>query len=120
VAKKSKSIASKVMVAAKKREKELLYLQAQIKSCDLPVMVTGDFNEPPTSFAYTSLIQQLNDPFNTYGFGLQPTFDGIKNLPGLRLDHVLTDTNLITTSYQIGPAALSDHRPVVITFHFAK
>lgn len=104
----SKSILSKVLQAARERELEVMHLLAQIQVTEGPIMVTGDFNEPPTSFAYSTLIQKLTDPFHTYGFGLQPTFDGISTLPGLRLDNILHTTEITTTSYKTGPAHLSD------------
>lgn len=117
---KSKSILSKVLHAGKEREKEVMHLFAQIEATTAPLMVTGDFNEPPTSFAYTQLTQNLSDPFNAFGFGPQPTFDGISNLPGLRLDHILHNDQIATTTYQTGPSGLSDHRPVITTFHFSE
>lgn len=117
---KSKSILSKVLHAGKQREKEVMHLFAQVQATTTPLIITGDFNEPPTSFAYTQLKRTLFDPFDAYGFGPQPTFDGISNLPGLRLDHILHNKQVTSTSYCTGPSGLSDHRPVITTFHFSE
>lgn len=117
---KSKSILSKVLHAGKERELEVMHLYARINASEYPLILTGDFNEPPTSFAYSKLKQVLSDPFSNFGFGPQPTFDGISTIPGLRLDHILHNQKIITTTYKTGPYNLSDHRPVITTFHFTE
>ena len=117
---KSKSILNKVIKAARKRQVEVDAIVAHMTNSPHPIVVLGDFNEPPYSFAYPRFTRVLHDPFQKFGFGLGPTFDGISTLPGLRLDYILHSPTLTSNSYQTGPKNLSDHRPVSVDFSFPK
>lgn len=118
--KKSKNILSKVMVAAKKRQEEVKGIKAHMQNCAYPLIVLGDFNEPPYSYAYPQFISELSDPFQKYGLGLGETFDGISTIPGLRLDYTLHSKSLNCTSYKVGPKNLSDHRAILTGFAFTE
>jgi endonuclease/exonuclease/phosphatase family metal-dependent hydrolase len=117
---KSKNILSKVMIAAKKRQLEVEGIINHISSSPYPVIVLGDFNEPPYSYAYPQFTTELIDPFQKFGFGLGTTFDGITTLPSLRLDYILHSERLTSVSYKTGPKKLSDHRPITSGFVFSK
>lgn len=109
---KSKSILTKVIKAGKIRQVEVLAILEHIAQSPYPVIVLGDFNEPPYSFAYPRFSSVLEDPFQKLAFGLGATFDGISTIPGLRLDYILHSPVLNAISYKTGPANLSDHRSV--------
>ena len=117
---KSKSILSKVMVAARKREIEVEAIIDHVATSPFPVIVVGDFNEPPYSFSYPKFTNTLVDPFIKHEFGFGTTFDGISTIPGLRLDFILHSEDLKTVSFQTGPAGLSDHRPIMSWFDLTK
>ena len=117
---KSKNILTKVIRAAKKRQQEVEGILDHVNQSPHPVIVLGDFNEPPYSYAYPQFTQTLKDPFQKFGLGLGSTFDGISTIPGLRLDFILHDTNLLSTSYKTGQKNLSDHRPVIVEFSLSK
>jgi endonuclease/exonuclease/phosphatase (EEP) superfamily protein YafD len=118
--KKSKSILSKVLVAARKREIEVESIIEHITTSPYPVIVIGDFNEPPYSFSYPKFTKTLEDPFIKHEFGIGATFDGIKTIPGLRLDFILHSKELTTLSFETGPSGLSDHRPIISWFDLTK
>ncbi len=120
VLQKSKSIFSKVMISARKRENEVKAILTNVENSTYPVIVLGDFNEPPYSHSYPQFIKKLKDPFLKYGFGLGTTYDGISTIPGLRLDYILHDQKLIATGFISGPANLSDHRPLMSWFRFTE
>ncbi len=113
---KSKNILNKVIRAARKRQTEVEEIAKHIAACPYPVIVLGDFNEPPYSFAYPRFATDLEDPFQKFGFGVGTTFDGISTLPGLRLDYILHSPELKAISYKTGQKNLSDHRPVCSQF----
>ncbi|MFT5877224.1 MAG: endonuclease/exonuclease/phosphatase (EEP) superfamily protein YafD [Salibacteraceae bacterium] len=117
---KSKTILSKVMVAARNRQEEVTQILKKLEACEYPVIVLGDFNEPPYSYAYPRFTETLNDPFLQYGFGIGTTFDGISTIPGLRLDYILHSKQLQSTSYKVGPKKLSDHRSLIAGFRISK
>jgi endonuclease/exonuclease/phosphatase (EEP) superfamily protein YafD len=120
VLEKSKSIFSKVMNSALKRDTEVDHILLEVDSSPYPVIVLGDFNEPPYSHSYPQFIKKLKDPFLKFGFGLGTTYDGISTIPGLRLDYILHDQKLVATGFISGPSHLSDHRPLISWFRFTE
>lgn len=117
---KSKTILSKIMIAARKRQEEVKGIKTHISKSPYPAIVLGDFNEPPYSYAYPQFTETLLDPFQKFGLGLGTTFDGISTIPGLRLDYVLHSNKLEAIQYIIGPKKLSDHRPIYTEFIFTE
>tara|TARA_R110002050_G_scaffold80768_1_gene172701 strand:- start:4003 stop:5100 length:1098 start_codon:yes stop_codon:yes gene_type:complete len=117
---KSKNILTKVMVAARKRQREVDEITTHMAKCPFPLIVLGDFNEPPFSYSYPKFRETLNDPFLKYGFGVGTTFDGISTIPGLRLDFILHSPNLNAEGFETGPSHLSDHRPLMAWFALPK
>jgi endonuclease/exonuclease/phosphatase family metal-dependent hydrolase len=94
-------------------------LQAQIvkKNIDrspFPVIVAGDFNDTPVSYAYTKLRKGLNDSFVNSGYGAGFTYKG--NYPPNRIDYILYDNSLINSYFEIIKVRYSDHYPIVAYF----
>jgi len=114
--KKSKNILNKVMISARKRQSEVDFVKSHMDASPHSIIMLGDFNEPPYSYAYPQFTAFLEDPFLKYGFGIGTTYDGISTIPGLRLDYILHSKDLISTSFYIGPSQLSDHRPIISNF----
>jgi endonuclease/exonuclease/phosphatase family metal-dependent hydrolase len=114
--KKSKNILSKVMASARIRQDEIAYVKEHISNSPYPIIMVGDFNEPPYSYAYPQFTSFLSDPFLKHGFGLGTTYDGISTIPGLRLDYILHSDQLESTHFYTGQSGLSDHRPVIAEF----
>ncbi len=76
-----------------------------------PVVLCGDFNDPPQSYAYHRVSSGLNDAFSQAGRGLARTH---ATLPGVRIDYVLVDTSLSVLRYWAMPSQLTDHYPIVV------
>ena len=55
-----------------------------------PVIVAGDFNDTPVSYAYRKIRKGLNDSFVNSGYGAGFTYKG--NYPPNRIDYILYDT----------------------------
>jgi endonuclease/exonuclease/phosphatase family metal-dependent hydrolase len=79
-----------------------------------PVIVLGDFNDTPVSYAYTKIRKGLNDSFVNSGYGAGFTYKG--NYPPNRIDYILYDNALINSWFEIIKVKFSDHYPIVAYF----
>lgn len=94
-------------------------LQAQvvkkyIDQSPYPVIVLGDFNDTPVSYAYTKIRRGLNDSFVKSGYGAGFTYRG--NYPPNRIDYILFDNKLVSTKFDILKVKFSDHYPILASF----
>jgi len=97
-------------------------LQAQvvknfISRSPYPVIVVGDFNDTPVSYAYRKIRKGLNDSFVKSGYGAGFTYRG--NYPPNRIDYILYDNNLVSTNFDILRVKYSDHYPILASFRKA-
>ncbi len=78
------------------------------------VIVCGDFNDTPNSYAYRRISHGLKDTFQEAGVGYSYTFRGFLNL--LRIDYILVDQPTEVLLYEVvDTILLSDHLPVTTT-----
>ena len=85
----------------------------KIKESPYPVLLCGDFNEIPQSYAYHTLSRGLQDAFKARGRGLGITYGG--KIPALRIDYVMAGPQFEVLSHRIGRSSFSDHYPVYST-----
>lgn len=83
----------------------------QVVKTPYPVIVAGDFNDTPVSYAYRTLQKGLNDSFVRSGYGAGFTYRG--NYPANRIDYILHDDSFETRYFEILKVNYSDHYPVV-------
>jgi endonuclease/exonuclease/phosphatase family metal-dependent hydrolase len=96
------------------RSKEVNILSKHLASCPYPVVLSGDFNDTPTSYAYHQLTNSLSDSFVESGSGLfQSTYAG--QLPSFRIDYILHSAHFKAVSYAKMEINLSDHYPITTT-----
>jgi endonuclease/exonuclease/phosphatase family metal-dependent hydrolase len=96
------------------RAKQVNILSAHISSCRYPVVLSGDFNDTPSSYTYHQLTRRLSDSFVESGHGLfQSTYAG--KLPSFRIDYVLHSKEFKSVSFQNFDVYLSDHFPITTT-----
>jgi endonuclease/exonuclease/phosphatase family metal-dependent hydrolase len=79
-----------------------------------PVIICGDFNDTPVSYAYHQLTSNYQDAFECCGNGIGKTLKG--KIPAFRIDYVIYDNNFTPLSYQELKVNLSDHYPVKSEF----
>ncbi len=104
----------KLKSAFKNRAFQVNLLRDHIEACPYPVIICGDFNDFPTSYAYQELSNGLHDAFLTNGYGMGKTFGG--KLPFFRIDYILYDSVFTSVTYQTEKLEISDHFPVSSTF----
>lgn len=97
-------------------------LQAQvvkdyINRSPYPVIVAGDFNDTPVSYAYRKIRKGLNDSFVNSGYGAGFTYHG--NYPPNRIDYILYDNTLTSVNFEILKVKYSDHYPIIAWFRKA-
>jgi len=88
----------------------------RVKESPHPVLLCGDFNDMPGSYAYTIIRgKRLRDAFVAKGSGLGRTYNLI--LPTLRIDNIFYDpARLKCTGFKTEYTPLSDHNPVTAAF----
>lgn len=113
---KYKKIGSKLKRAFVMRADQVAQLKKHIDASPHPVVVCGDMNDTPISYAYAQLTQKLKDSFRMRAFGLGTTYAG--SLPLLRIDYILSSQKLKIKSHQVLSASFSDHYPVLSRLSF--
>ncbi|MBI4648835.1 MAG: endonuclease/exonuclease/phosphatase family protein [Bacteroidia bacterium] len=113
-AKGAKGIIGKLKQAFIKRAQQADTISGHINKSPYPVIICGDFNDTPFSYAYRKIKGQLYDSFIENGKGFGVTYSG--KFPSYRIDYILYSEPLQSLSYQRGPSGLSDHIPVIFYF----
>jgi endonuclease/exonuclease/phosphatase family metal-dependent hydrolase len=81
-----------------------------IESSPYPVIICGDFNDPPSSYTYNRISSRLKDAFVEAGSGLGNTYNGI--IPLLRIDYILHSPQLNSGQFRVIEENFSDHFPI--------
>jgi endonuclease/exonuclease/phosphatase family metal-dependent hydrolase len=92
-----------------KRAVEVKVIKEHIGTSPYPLIICGDFNDTPLSYAYHSIKGNLADAFSLSGKGIGTSF---VKIPALRIDYILHDTEFKSTNYQKYNEVLSDHYAV--------
>ena len=85
-------------------------LAEHIRKSPYPVIVCGDFNDTPVSYAYRQVRGNLNDAFIESGWGRSNTYNG--ELPSFRIDYILCDPKFTAQNYNRDRVFFSDHFPI--------
>jgi endonuclease/exonuclease/phosphatase family metal-dependent hydrolase len=75
------------------------------------VIICGDLNDVPNSYAYTTIGRGLKNAFREKGFGIGNTFSAIS--PTLRIDNIFTDKRFDVKQFVRIKKKLSDHYPII-------
>lgn len=109
----SKSILRKLHYAFKIRAKQTAVVVESLAECPYPVIICGDFNDTPLSYAYRKISDGLDDAFVDAGHGLGNTFAG-KLPPLFRIDFILYSPAFRSFEFNVHKIPLSDHYPVTV------
>lgn len=100
-----------VQGTANARMRQLPILLKAANSARTPVIITGDFNNPPRGIFYRRLTRNYRDAFRAAGWGTGNTFRS--DLPVMRIDHILAGEGVNVHDCYVPRVSASDHRPVV-------
>lgn len=114
----SKTILQKIRKAFIKRGRQALTVASEIRQSPYPVILCGDFNDTPNSYAYFKIRGGLRDAFLEKGFGIGATYAGIS--PTLRIDYIFSDPRFKVNRFEKIHRELSDHYPILANISLKK
>lgn len=111
------SVVSKLGDAFRLRAAQAATVRQIIDQSGENVIVCGDFNDTPASWAYNTIVgRDLRDAWTDCGFGMTYTYH--ENRLWFKIDHVLYRGDMQATSIQRHREGSSDHYPLVATFRW--
>jgi len=109
-----KDLIVKYPLYAARRGQQADLVKTHIDSSPYPVIVCGDFNDPPMSYTYRQIKSNLCDTFLKSGSGIGTTLIGA--IPMLRIDYIFASKEIKNTGFTRLDSDLSDHYPIKATF----
>jgi len=106
----SKNLLGKLKTGFLKRALQSNRIKNYINQSPYPVIVCGDFNDVPNSYAYHTIGDGLINAFTAKGTGIGRTFYAIS--PTLRIDNIFVSKNFNVEQYMRLKRKLSDHYPI--------
>jgi len=98
---------------SKRRELQALKIREVMNNTSYPLVVAGDFNEPPVSFSYHTIGGSLKDAFREAGNGYSYTYRYLSKL--FRIDYIFyAGDRLEGYNYRTEELNYSDHLPVMV------
>jgi endonuclease/exonuclease/phosphatase family metal-dependent hydrolase len=107
-----KNIYRKLANAYSTRAQQARLIALEINKSPHPVIVCGDFNDTPTSFAYHRVAKNLEDAFINSGKGMGNTYNNAL-LPPIRIDYILYSNIFKSNDFTVIDAPYSDHFPIM-------
>jgi endonuclease/exonuclease/phosphatase family metal-dependent hydrolase len=107
----TKNIIAKLKAGFINRRKQALSVKSEINRSPYPVILCGDFNDVPNSFAYETIGKDMQNAFEKKGRGIGRTFYSIA--PTLRIDNIFADNHFDILQFRKIGEKLSDHFPII-------
>jgi vancomycin resistance protein VanJ len=104
-----KGIVERMKSSYKKRAEEARAIKEHMQNSPYPIILCGDFNDTPLSYAYNTISENLKDAFKESGKGIGQSF---VKLPALRIDYILHTERFKSYNYKRHKQKLSDHYAV--------
>jgi endonuclease/exonuclease/phosphatase family metal-dependent hydrolase len=108
---KSQSVLGKIKTGFLKRKAQAELVKEEIDRSPYRVIICGDFNDVPNSYAYATIGKGLQNAFVEKGSGIGRTFSGISST--LRIDNIFVDDDFSVQQFTKINRKLSDHYPVI-------
>ena len=114
-----KSVLHKLNYGMLRRSEEIDRMLGGMPPVDGPVIVCGDFNEPPLSYIYRKMQKAgYVDTFTKVGRGIKPTY--ARKLPLIRIDYIWANSEVIPLYFERYRFKVSDHYPIILDFSINK
>jgi endonuclease/exonuclease/phosphatase family metal-dependent hydrolase len=104
----TKNILRKLKTGFIKRAVQVDQLEEFIERSPYRIILCGDFNDTPVSYAYSKLSEGMKDAFKESGSGLGTTYTG--PFPSYRIDYILFDSKFDAFNYKSVETKYSDHK----------
>ena len=114
----SKSVIVKFKVGFLKRKLQSDYIRLAMDQSPYPIILCGDFNDVPNSYAYKNIGKGMKNAFTEKGTAIGRTFYSIS--PTLRIDNIFMDERFTVKQYVRIKKKLSDHFPIIADLHFGE
>ena len=101
-----------------KRKIQAERIREEMDKSPYPIILCGDFNDVPNSYAYHHIGKGMKNAFAEKGAGLGRTFSGIA--PTLRIDNIFVNRQFDVEQYLRVKKRLSDHFPILTDIRFSK
>ncbi len=105
-----RSIVGKLKRAFVRRAEQVDRVVTHMKRSPHPIILCGDLNDTPISYAYNRFDAFLQDSFTESGSGFGITYRG--EMPSFRIDYIFHSEDLRSFDHEVIPEELSDHRPI--------
>jgi len=109
--KRSKTVIVKFKQGLLLRQQQVDRIKKEIDQSPYPVILCGDFNDVPNSYAYQTIGENLQNAFAEKGSGLGRTYTSIA--PTLRIDNIFASDSFSVNQFVKLPVKLSDHYPII-------
>jgi endonuclease/exonuclease/phosphatase family metal-dependent hydrolase len=116
--KESRSILSKFKHGFIRRHRQADRIKKIMDETRYPMVLCGDFNDVPNSYAYNTIGKNMQNAFVEAGYGIGATFSGI--LPILRIDNIFYNNRFEIKQYIRVPKKMSDHFPIITDLEIIK
>jgi endonuclease/exonuclease/phosphatase family metal-dependent hydrolase len=110
-----RNIGSQLKAAFERRSEQADMISNYIKDSPHPVIVMGDFNDTPQSYAYRRIHKGLKDAFRKSGRGFGNSYKG--ELPSFRIDYIFVQDPLLPYRFKRIKTEYSDHFPIITTIY---
>jgi endonuclease/exonuclease/phosphatase family metal-dependent hydrolase len=116
--KANKNVFKKMKSAFMERSVQAAIVKEQLERSPYPSIITGDFNDVPGSYTYTTIKGTRQDAFLKKGVGIGATFSGLS--PTLRIDYILPDHKWEVRAWESIDENLSDHHMILADLKLLK
>jgi len=106
----TKRLGSKLKGAFLKRSEQVIIIKNHAETSPYPYIISGDFNDTPSSFAVNQMAKGIKNAFREKGSGLGRTYNG--DFPNYQIDYVMVSPQFDVYNYKIIEKKLSDHYPL--------
>jgi endonuclease/exonuclease/phosphatase family metal-dependent hydrolase len=106
----TKRVGWKLKNAFAKRSDQVVIIKNHAKQCPYPYIISGDFNDTPSSYAVNQMAIGLKNAFRERGAGFGRTYNGA--FPNYQIDYVMASPQFDVWEYKIIEKKLSDHYPL--------